>query len=47
MRFNIDYFKGFVNVCKKCGSRLMKIDDLNKKDFKKLIKDFKKRTRIK
>jgi len=43
----IDYFKGFANVCKKCGSRLMKIDDLNKKDFKKLIKDFKKRTRIK
>jgi len=43
----IDYFKGFKNVYKKCYYKLRKIDDLKKKDFKKLIKDFKKRTRIK
>ncbi len=39
----IDHFKGFTNVCKKCGSHLMKLDDLSEKDFNKLTKNFKKR----
>ena len=41
----MDIFKGFSLCCKKCGSlRLMKLDEMNKEEFNKFVKEFKKRT---
>jgi hypothetical protein len=41
----LDYFKGFARTCKGCGSsRLMELNNVKKKDFKKLIKDFQEKT---
>jgi DNA-directed RNA polymerase subunit RPC12/RpoP len=41
----MDIFKGFALCCKQCGStRLMKLEDMKEEEFKKLVKDFKKRT---
>ena len=41
----IDIFKGFALGCKECGSsRLMKLNDMNEEEFKRLVENFKERT---
>jgi DNA-directed RNA polymerase subunit RPC12/RpoP len=41
----IDIFKGFTLSCNECGSsRLMKLEDIEGEKFKKLVKNFKKKT---
>ena len=40
-----ELLRGFAPTCKNCGgSRLMAMEKVEKGDFKKLVKEFKKRT---
>ena len=40
-----ELLKGFSPTCKNCGgNRLMKLDEIRENEFKKLVKEFKKRT---
>jgi len=41
----MDIFKGFSLTCKECrGTRLMKLNKMNDKEFDKFVKEFKNRT---
>ena len=41
----MDIFKGFSLCCKECGTtRLMKMDEMEPKEFEKFAEEFKKRT---
>ncbi|NCN38975.1 MAG: hypothetical protein COY38_02990 [Candidatus Aenigmarchaeota archaeon CG_4_10_14_0_8_um_filter_37_24] len=41
----MELFKGFAPTCKECGSsRLMKLDEMNEKEFNEFVEEFKKKT---
>ena len=41
----MDIFKGFALCCSECkANRLMKLEDMDKKDFDRFVKEFKEKT---
>ncbi|MEM5793494.1 MAG: hypothetical protein QXY45_04045 [Candidatus Aenigmatarchaeota archaeon] len=40
-----ELLRGFSPTCRRCmGTRLMTLEDVDEKEFKQLVKDFKKKT---